>query len=272
VTGTPAPWGRRQLLGTAIGGSIVGGLWGAGLATLARGRQPTVFVLGNEGWQLVLVDDAGSRALLLIGKFERSLGDDIDRILSVFRQRIDIVAGSTRALDTLPPGFFSRRRVRHVALLPDTESESAVDTPPTAGHDREYRFGAFRLAFGGATEGAWMGNAPNPAVWLAILSAQGCTVAIAPDTAILARHAPTNAVLAIAPTGDPVEVWAALPGVAVAINGSVIEHIASRAAADDDRDHLLVRTFPQDIASFAFQDGRISLPEWAVSAVAGSPA
>ena len=106
----PGP-NRRMFVATCVGSAALGASWLTGLALLARGRHPQMFAVGEDAWQVLLVEHGDRRIMILNGDFEHSPEPEVNRLCSLLRQRLDVVAGTGKALALLSNNFRARRAV-----------------------------------------------------------------------------------------------------------------------------------------------------------------
>jgi hypothetical protein len=89
---------RRKLLGLSVAGALAGGTWTTGLGILARGVRPQFFVIGDDAWQLMLIEHGRRRALLTLGEFDDDPEASVSRLTTSLRQHVDIVIGDRNFL------------------------------------------------------------------------------------------------------------------------------------------------------------------------------
>jgi len=256
-----------------VGSAALGASWMTALAVLARGQHPQLFVVGDDAWQVVLIEHRDHRIVILNGEFEQSPETEIDRVCSVLRQRIDVVAGAGLALSLLSNDFRHRRSVGSVIQLDGSPGQVSSTnfvpmTEPIAISVGDIDVQARPLP---ATQ--WDQDTNGGVSWIAHVQVGQVVVAMAPSLDLIAQHASIETTLAIAPAGDLGSMKRSLPDVAVAINARSANRPAdSQSRIDTDpQGLLLVRIFPQDIAGFVFRDGRLILPDWTQPARGAPP-
>lgn len=256
---------RRRLVATCGGAAALGASWLTGLALLARGRHPQMFVVGDDTWQVLLVEHGHRRILILNGEFEHSPEPEINRLCSVLRQRIDVVAGTANALALLSNDFRARRAVDTVIQLDGLPGQaSSPDFVPLT-RSIEISFGEVIVQFRPLPQSQTEPDHDATSAWIAHVHVRQLVAAIASSLDLIAEHASTESSLAIAATGSVDDMPEFLLGRATAINAP-----SARRASDtqvigslDRRQSALIRVFPRDIASFVFRGDRLILPDWA---------
>src|SRR5680860_497973 len=126
-TSPPEP-NRRAFAAACIGAAATGATWMTGFSLIIRGRHPQLLVVGDDAWQVMLIEHGSNRIVILNGEFERSPEQEIDRLCSVLRQHVDVVAGTRTALSLLSNDFRSRRSVDTLIQL-----DGAPDQPGSPG-------------------------------------------------------------------------------------------------------------------------------------------
>lgn len=262
MTDEPAPTtSRRRLVTLSLGAAIGGATWTTGLSILARGRHPQVFVLGDDGWQVILVEHGTNRMIVLAGVFERSPEPEIDLLCGVLRQHIDVVIGDAAALRLLSPGFRERRSVTTIVQMDGSPLLSSSERYISLVDPLSLRAGAFELTLTSLPSGHWNALESPSVGWIGHLTHGELTIAIGPTLETIATYASVTATLAIAPSGDIAHAWRTLPGIVVVTHSrqSLAEISAGMPA---ERSTTLVRTFRHDTAAFVVKEGRIQLPDW----------
>lgn len=262
---TPRKPNRRRFVAACVGSAAVGASWMTGLALLARGRHPQMFVVGADSWQVVLVEHGDHRIAILSGEFERSPEPEIDRLCSVLRQRIDVVAGTRVALSLLSNDFRDRRSVDTVIQLDGSPGQmSSTDFVPMT-QPVTIAAGAIEVHIRPLPTMQRDLIATRVGAWIAHLHVQNLVVAIAPSLDLMAHHASVESTLAIAPEGEMGPLSRTVPDIAVAINARSASRLTdSLLNGETDRRPLrVIRIFPRDIAGFVFRGGLLVLPNWA---------
>ncbi len=262
MTDVPSPaTSRRRLIALTLGAAVGGAAWASGLSILARGRHPQVFVLGDDVWQIVLVEHGTNRVIVLVGVFERSPEPEIDLLCGVLRQHLDVVIGDEAGLRFLSPGFRERRSVSTVVQMDGSRLLSSAERHISLVDPLTLRAGAFGLTLTPLLEVHWNSRQSLVGEWIGHLTLGDLAIAIAPTLETIAQHAPVPTTMAIAPSGDIARVWRTLPGIVIATN-SRLSLAEISAGVPTERSTTLVRTFPRDTAAFVFKEDRIHLPDW----------
>ncbi len=264
-TRTPLPdaISRRKLVGLTIGGAIAGGTWSTGFAILARGTHPQFFVIGANGWQLVLVEHGQRRALIGIGDFEGDIREYVAKLKTSLRQHVDIVIGESGFLSELTTLTDQWRGPVRVQL--DGSSFAPSSSQLVHLRDRtDVGIGDFTLTLERLPDGEWSyGTSASQSTWIGHLSLGSLRVAIAPSLNVAANHAQPDSALTMAPQGDFARLQRVLPSSGIVTNASSVRDAVT--ASSDTSATTLVRTFRADIAAFRIRHGRIELPDWTQS-------
>ena len=253
---------RRRLAALIGGGALTGALWTTGLAVLARGRHPQLFVLGRERWQVVLLEHGTNRVILLLGEFDASPEAQIDLLCGLLRQHVDVVVGDGATLRLLSSSFRERRAV---PMMIETGTLAA---PPDSTHYRwliqpmTIRAGRFSLTIEPLPAQEWRRGETGQRDWIAHATAGDVSIALAASLDTIARHGDPRSTLAVAPDGAAARLWRVAPGIAVATNSRESLDPLDVSGATGSR-KVLIRTFRRDIAAFVIKDGRLTLPDWA---------
>jgi hypothetical protein len=252
---------RRSVVATLLSGAVLGGMWGAAFPVFASENRPSMAVVGHKGAQIVLLDSSEARVLLLVGDPDERLFDTLPAMMTLFRQRIDVLVASQPVLLRHVRELQDRWTIRHAISIqhrPELETASIPTTPVTdvvsvslganitlecqVSHRREWDA---RTQHGTST------------LWTASVHHPGSRTLIAPDLASLEASTRQPATLLISPDLPTAALTDVRPYGAYACNydGEGIE--------DADTDALLLtRIYPQDIARFVLHDEGIDLPPW----------
>lgn len=254
---------RRNLVATIAGGAVLGGLWGAAFPALATERRPTVAVVGEGNAQIVLVDSGAARALILAGEPEDTLFEELPAMMTMFRQRIDLLIGAGPTLRAHAGRLASRWRTSHALMM-----SSGADAPslPIA-HTVVSETVRFRLSatMRGAVHighrNEWRAGEPerDTPLWAIRIADGPASITIAPNVASYAATAPEPATVLISPHAPATALLAISPVSAMAINydSHTIDPPAENGPA-------LTRIYPHDVARFVFEDDGVQLPEWSM--------
>jgi hypothetical protein len=254
---------RKFIAGAVVGGATVGAMWTTSLTLLARGRHPQIFVVGNDDWQILLIEHRTARVLLLSGDFEQPLGTEIDHLLGLLRQHIDVIIGTQASLDRLPPGLRSRRSVSTTVALDGSASSGTSRSFVPLTDSLLVGAGAFSITVRRLPLEEWTAARSAPPSWICQIAVGNLDVAIGPTLEILGENAHPTTALAIAPSGDLGSIIRLVPAAAIATNARSAEKALFSTGADgSDRTTWLIRTFPTEIAGFVVRNGRMQLPDW----------
>ncbi|MDQ3540754.1 MAG: hypothetical protein M3440_08715 [Chloroflexota bacterium] len=247
----------ESFLATAIGGSAIA-------AFVVQGKL-RLLVVGEDEWQIALLLAARTRVLILTGALTQDAMAAIPMLLSVMRQRIDVVIDSSASLASLPDGFRQRWMVRRIIPLAD---DGASSTEMTSLDQVLYIPGALRVNVSASPRGFWTersGGSDRTATGLVTISAGGSIIAIARNLETIADLGPALTTLAIAPVGSIDRVARRLRVPTICINADQVRDqkidfgggglVASGARS-------LVRVFPQDVAEFRLLEDGIAIPAW----------
>jgi hypothetical protein len=251
---------RRRLGGAIVGSAAIGATWTTGLAILARGRHPHLYVVGRDTWHAVLIEHGNARALLLSGAFDVSPEPEINLLCGVLRQRIDVVIGDGSSLALLS-GTFARRRA--ISTFVQLDSPPGSRTSPAyvpLAESLRLQIGAMHLDVQRIVSGAWSTASPGSSEWIGHLSLGEISIAIARSLEVVAELGSPLAMLAIAPSGDMEKLGANLPGVAIATNSGSVNAVEIGGYVRVGT--WITRTFRRDIAEFIIRDREVQLPQW----------
>lgn len=250
---------RRALLASTSLGVIAGGSWGASIQRLATPSVPSLSIIGENETQIALLDTTGVRALLLLGAPENDLQLQIPGMLSLLRQRVDLLVGTSSAVDALGSRFRHRWRVSHTLAIPDANPPSARAIDRTwVTQDLQAGLGnGLSLDLRTTSRGGWNAGLAERTLWIATILFGQQRVVLAPNAESLMTQGTAGASLVIVPELSLDRVAALGPSV-IATNGR-----DDLALPQEGRPGvLLVRTYPQDIARFEFRREGLALPSW----------
>ncbi len=255
----PAPISRRKLVGLSLASALAGGIWTTGFAVLARGVHPQFLAIGDDAWQVVLIEHGQRRALIGLGLFDTHVLDYVPGLTTSLRQHIDIVIGESGFLEGLSP--LSGQWANAVRVQLDGSAFAAGS--PTYLHLRDQitiGLGEITLTLRGLPSGEWNRENTIPPGWIGHLRHGHVTVAMSSSLDVAAEHARPESALAIAPGGDFSRTQRLLPATGIVTNSSSVpdDAIAKRGPGST----VLVRTFRADVASFRIREGKIELPGW----------
>lgn len=256
---------RRSWIATSVAGMVLGGIWGAGIGALALPKKPTLAVVGRQSAQIILLDTLSARVLIVLGDPDAGLVDQVPALMTIMRQRIDIVIGTAPGTAALGESFAFRWNVSQTIVIPDTIGSSPG--PNTSTRSTSSQSTAINLDRGVSlsiditTRGGWNGLPPQ-SLWSVTVVHGRHTVVLGPDEASLLATAPDRLSLIIVPAVSGPSFEQKLSPGSIAINENNHREMHQRAHGT-----ALVRTYPEDIARFVFAEDGIELPFWASSGV-----
>lgn len=255
---------RREVVATIAGGAVLGALWGAAFPVLATEGRPTIAVIGERNAQVAVIDAGAARFLVLVGEPGESLLRRLPAMLTVFRQRIDVLVGTSPALVSHAHTVARKWRVRHAIVVSDTSDAPSLLMPSTIVADGiDISVGEkvrMELRIGHRDQWRWREPGGMPMWSLRIMRGQS-TVSIVPDVRSFAAIPPGPSALLIAPTAPPPELRAISPANALAVNYD------SESIDPPPLDGVaLARVYPQDIARFVLTDDGVEPPSWTIPA------
>ncbi len=247
---------RRSVVVTGLAAGLFGGAWFTGLSVLARGRHPQILAIGDDDWQVVLVEHRSRRALILAGNTPVADPADIAALLGAWRPGVDIVAGNQESLAGLDEQT-SDQLAPSLTIVLNTGDTPQSGLRRAIGDGLHLRLGSISIEFTPTGSTADM----NGSGWIAHLRVNDLVVAIAPSLDVIANHGDISSALALAPAGDVAVASSRMPQAAIATNQSNLRDIdfgTESASAET----TLVRIFPGDTARMEFRDGVLRLPAW----------
>ena len=253
---------RRRLVGLSVAGALAGGVWTTGLGILARGIHPQFFVIGDDRWQLMLIEHGRHRALVCMGQMTGEAGNIIPGLMSSLRQHANVVAGTVEAL-SWASAISSRWDAVVRIQLDGSRLATSSDRHVHLEDHLEIRIGELHLSFLRLPRGDWHTAGNNEQSWIGYLRLGNLVIALAPSAEVAARVAQPGVALVIAPEGNLETLRAYLPGAAIVSNAPGSR--SPESTGQEGNDAILVRTFPSESAHFRIRNGRIALPEWARS-------
>lgn len=248
-----------MIAGTSLG-LAAGAAWGTAIHTLGTPSVPSLSVIGKQGMQIALLDTTKVRVLFLLGTPDSELREEIPGILTVLRQRIDIVVGSSDGVDALGAPFRERWRVRHTLVIPEGGS-TVAPTVDSTGVTQDLNID---LGDGGSIDiqitsrGGWNRTATTHTLWVVALHSGQHKLTLAPTAESLAALVDGGSSLLILPDMRTGRSAAALQAHIIATNG---RHDLT-FPRESGRGAVLVRTYPHDVARFELHVDGIALPSW----------
>ncbi len=256
---------RRDLVATIAGGAVLGAVWGAAFPALAMEGRPTIAVVGADNAQLALIDAGSARALVFIGEPDDALLERLPAMLTVFRQRIDLVVGSLPALDAHAKDLSDRWSIRHAVMISATDDASTLPfTSNTVSGALDIALGEhvmLKIRVGHRDEWRTPDPGSGPPLWSIRVVRNTDVVSIVPDARSFGATLPGPAAVLISPSAPSPELRAKSPTNAIAIN------FDSESIDPSPGDGVaLTRIFPRDIARFVLAEDGVELPPWTVLA------
>lgn len=251
---------RRALLTSAGLGILAGGTWGAAIQALATPSTPSLSVVGKEDMQIVLLDTTEVRVLLLLGSPDDDLQSQIPGMLTILRQRVDVLVGASSSVNALGSRFRDRWQLAHTLAIAEPASlPVASGTLTTAGDDLTIDLGnGVSLDLHIAVKGAWNQTVNTHTLWATIISYGEHKIVLAPSGEALVELGATAPSLVLVPESSLVDIANTVGPGAIAMNSR------------DDLTHqireplgtVLVRIYPQDTARLEFSTSGLTLPAW----------
>lgn len=251
---------RRKWLGVSIAGALTGAAWATGLGVVARGVHPQIQLIGEDDWQIALMEHGSARLVLLLGHFSTDPGKGIDFLATSLRQKVDVIAGERRNLDLMDWDHPKWKRSTRIVL--GEESPAVVSGSEVApANSLLVSIGGWSLSIVQEVHNAWSRSVEPTWLWVANAACDGMVITFGNDLQIANRHRDVASVLLVAPIVGDMDLMAASPRMSIAVNVASVEGI--NASEPEDSTLRLVRIFPDDIATFRVTDGRLTIPEWA---------
>lgn len=241
-------------------GLAAGAAWGTAIYALGTPSVPSLSVVGKQEMQIALLDTTKIRILFLLGTPDSELQEQIPGILTMLRQRIDIVVGASEAVDALGAPFRHRWRVSHTLVIPEADSTIT----PTNNRTWVTRDVVVDLGDGASIDiqatsrAGWNRTATPHALWAAALHSGRQKISLAPSAESLAALVDTGSSLLVVPDAQTGKPAADLEARIVATNGR--EDLTF--PREGGLGAILVRTYPQDVARFELRPDGIALPAW----------
>lgn len=257
---SPERSSRRTLLFGASIGLVAGSAWGAALQALATPTKPSLSIVGREDAQIALLDTTKIRVLILLGIPDNRLQTQIPALLTVFRQRVDILVGSRDAVDALEPGFSSRWHIARTLVVSDDGSGRPGDLTTTlVDGNLDVNLGSgINMHIKSTTRNAWSNVDPTRSFWLASITHGDRYMCLAVDPKSCTLLAPRYATLITCPVADPADLTQKLAPASIATNARDRMKIDTTTLSNP----WIIRVFPTDIARFTFDEKGLRLPEW----------
>jgi hypothetical protein len=234
------------------GGLLCGSGWAATLGWVGQTRTPAVEVTGIDSSQLLVIDAAGSRALILAGPAHPALMQALHVRMGLFRQRLDLVFATQLDMKVITSHFKNRWNVGATYGLPGDETGIAPHAQHAITDAMEFRLSPeivlhcipqYRLAL------------PHP-TWRIEIRWNDQRIVIAASLDDLLSVATST--LAIAPVGLLSLAQRTSVAQAFALNNANV----ARQIGNNPPPVTLVPVFDSDVARFKLLEGKIRLPDW----------
>lgn len=259
---------RRALARSVTAGVAVGGLWAAGLRAMGVPNVPTLSVVGTGTSQLALLDTTSARVLVVLGMPSQDLLDQIPAMLTVLRQRIDLLIGDELALDGFGNLARDRWNVTHELVIPaergnhrspDTTRRTIVRTDLAI--DPGNGFASVLVV---RPRHEWnMATTTDGSTqrWALSVHREATEIVLGPLAEGVLLGATSRPALVVSPGDDPRLLVEKLGPAAVALNGSAVEEAGEALTSV-----AIVRIFRDDVARFELLRDGVRLPRWALPA------
>jgi hypothetical protein len=255
------PVNRRELFTTIAGGVVLGGLWGVAFPVFARENRPSVAIVGHRHAQIALVDSSSARALILLGEPDDRLIDQLPAMMTLFRQRIDLVIGSDTALAPSAADLNARWTTKQAIAFQSTTRASnppiptiTVLTPISIDLD-----GHVTLVCSPGHRDEWLASSPQRTspIWSIELRHSGSTIVFAPDALSLASATPASATMIVTPDAPSQATLRRTTASAWAVNHDTVNEYFKPSDGV-----ALTRIYPEDISRFVWDNSTIVSPPW----------
>jgi hypothetical protein len=242
-------------------GAAIGTAWAAGLRATGMPSHATLSVVGDDSAQLVLLDTTNIRVLIVLGTPSSDLVDRVPAVMTVLRQRLDLVIAQESTVGSLGEAFTSRWAVRHHLIIPTSIATSLLPDLP----DRTRVMGDMsvdlandcRLELRGSPRQEWFtAHEQEPhGLWSVTLRQARNVVILAPDTSAAVATSTARPSLVVAPGADADLVLSKVAPGAIAMNADHLDGVKGSAA--------FLRTYLDEIARIGLREEGIMLPPWA---------
>lgn len=251
---------RRELINVLTGGALIGGLWATAFTGFATEDDASLSVVGGRGAQVVIVDSKPERALILVGMPDDHLLERLPAMMTIFRQRIDIIIGSHVALEHLAASFRSRWNLSHaVVLRSDVASTPLSMATTTVVESARIDLGRkLTIDCHVGHRGEWSESIHDTEddYWCIQIDHAAGRVIIAPNAASLETITLPAASLLVVPEAPPKATLHRVQVSAIAANED------AKFLPDLAADIPLTRIYPIDVARFELTGEKLRLPPW----------
>jgi hypothetical protein len=197
----------------------------------------------------------------LSGEPDDELLETLPAIMTVFRQRIDLLVATPRVLAGRGIDLQRRWRIRHAISLGVSDVAPPSALPTTVVRDaldvslNEDTRLLLRMGY----RNAWRADeaSPGSSLWNATLETPAGRVTIAPDVPSIAAIAPAPSALLIVPDAPAPEILGVSPSSGLAVN-----YDSDSLKSSPPSDLALTRIYPRDVARIVVAGDHLELPEW----------
>ena len=251
---------RRTLIASCGLGILTGGTWGAAVHGLATPSSPSLSVVGKDDMQVVLLDTTDVRVLILLGTPDEDLQRQIPAMLTLLRQRVDLLVGTSSSVNALGLRFRNRWRVTHALVVAEPASAPTMSGTRTSVRENlQTDLGSgVSMELRLAPRGAWNRSMTPLTPWVAVIRSGEHEVILAPNGEALVDMGVPAPSLALVPQSPLAHIARTLGPSAIATNSR--EELSLQI--QEPLDTVLVRIYPQDTARFEFSSSGLTLPNW----------
>lgn len=240
---------RRAMFAWMAGGAAGGLGWSVAFLRTIAIPTPSISLTGSGDAQLALVDSGSARALVVIGALHERHVSMVSQMLTLTRQRIDIVLASNDAARVIQASWGPQRHVRRY-LVPGAAVAGERFTPVTGG---ELNLGALQLELRATFRGDWWARDETSAIWAVDVHGPQSVVTMTAEPAMLAA---AECDLLVTPQMPLVRHIQEVGCGGIAAN-QPIEETWELAGL------IALQTFRDDVGLVRFTEAGLALPGWA---------
>lgn len=210
---------------------------------------------------MVLLDTTEARALIVLGDPKPRLLGQVAAMMSVLRQRIDVIVGTSTGVDALGKDFRSRWRVKHTLAIPEPNVMVASTARQTwITRNVAVDLGkSMSMSLIVSTRENWKATGRSHRPWIAVLRHLDHAIVLSPDTASVMALGYVRPILLVVPESNPVQMSKTVMPAAIATNAA--EGLPARQTGVSGT--VIVRTYPEDVSRFELRQDGVVLPTWA---------
>jgi hypothetical protein len=251
---------RRRLLASCGLGTLTGGIWGAAVHGLATPSAPSLSVVGKEDMQIVLLDNTEVRVLILLGTPDQDLQRQIPGMLTLMRQRVDLLVGSSSSVSTLGSRFRDRWGLAQaLAIAEPTSAPIMSGTFTSVRENLQVNLGnGVSMDLRLASRGAWNRTMKPLTLWSALIRYGEHAIVLAPSGEALVETGVAAPSLALVPEYPLPHITRTLGPSAIATNSR--DELTLQI--QEPLNTVLIRIYPQVTARFEFSPSGLTLPTW----------